>query len=177
MFQKTVLFLLCLSVIFVMSPCTVFAEKITQAVAVISPTASSNVHGVVQFSAVPEGIKVHATFSGLAPGKHGFHIHEFGDISASNGSGVGGHFNPLKKEHNSPDATDRHCGDMGNVVADKEGFATLDYVDKSLSLNGENSIIGRGVIVHEKEDDFKTQPTGGAGNRIGQGTVGIAKAK
>jgi Cu-Zn family superoxide dismutase len=62
--------------------------------------------------------------------------------------------------HGAPNSDDRHAGDIGNIEADKEGNAHLDYVDPVLSLSGENSIIGRGVIVHAKEDDLTTQPTG-----------------
>ena len=71
----------------------------------------------------------------------------------------------------------RHAGDMGNIEADKDGHATLDYVDRTITLSGERSIIGHAVIVHEKEDDLKTQPTGNAGARVACGVIGIAKEK
>ena len=68
-----------------------------------------------------------------------------------------------------PMSEKRHVGDLGNIEADKDGNAHLDYVDPMLALSGVNSVIGRGVIVHEKEDDPKTQPTGAAarGWRVG----------
>ena len=68
----------------------------------------------------------------------------------------------------------RHVGDMGNIKASANGIAKLDYVDTRMSFAGMNSIIGRGVIVHEKPDDYK-QPTGNAGGRVAAGTIGIAK--
>ena len=77
--------------------------------------------------------------------------------------------------HGSPSSKERHVGDLGNIEADKDGKAHLDYIDTMISFSGANSIIGRGVIVHEKEDDFKTQPTGNAGARVACGVVGIAK--
>jgi Cu-Zn family superoxide dismutase len=69
----------------------------------------------------------------------------------------------------------RHVGDMGNIEADESGNARLEYVDKTLSFEGDGSIIGRSVIVHQNEDDLKTQPTGNAGPRIACGVIGIAK--
>ncbi len=146
-----------------------------KAVCVLHPTKGSEVHGTVTFEAVEKGIRVVADVSGLKPGKHGFHIHEFGDCSSDSATSAGGHFNPTGMPHSMPMSDKRHVGDLGNIEADKDGKAHLDYVDAMLSLHGDNSIIGRGVIVHEKEDDFKTQPTGAAGARLACGVIGVAK--
>ena len=73
------------------------------------------------------------------------------------------------------DAEPRHVGDLGNVEADTSGKAHLELTDKMMTMVGENSIIGRGLIVHEKVDDLKTQPTGNAGGRVACGVIGIAK--
>lgn len=150
-------------------------STITRAVAVLHPTKGNSVAGIVRFEAVSEGIRVVADLTGLTPGKHGFHIHEYGDCSAEDGSSAGGHFNPEKMPHSSPSSKERHVGDLGNIEADKDGKAHLDYVDTMISFSGKDSIIGRGVVVHEKEDDLKTQPTGAAGARVACGVVGIAK--
>jgi Cu-Zn family superoxide dismutase len=112
---------------------------------------------------------------GFTPGRHGFHIHEFGDCSAKDLSSAGSHFNPAMKSHGAPTDEMRHDGDMGNVVADESGKTHLEYIDRKITLDGENSIIGRAVIVHEKEDDLKTQPTGNAGGRVACGVIGKAK--
>ncbi len=150
---------------------------ITKFIAVITPTKGNSVHGIVMFEEVDNGVRVVADLTGLKPGKHGFHIHEFGDISSDDGSSAGGHFNPMGMPHSMPTSDKRHEGDMGNIDADQNGIAHLDYIDHEIKLNGEYSIIGRCVIVHEKEDDFKTQPTGNAGARIGYGVIGIMKSK
>jgi Cu-Zn family superoxide dismutase len=71
----------------------------------------------------------------------------------------------------------RHVGDLGNITAGPDGKAELDYVDPILAFSGENSIIGRGVILHEKEDDLKTQPTGDAGGRLACGVIGVKKGE
>ena len=148
---------------------------IARAIAVITPTKGNSVHGVVKFEEVENGVRVVVDMTGLAPGKHGFHIHEFGDISSDDGSSAGGHFNPTGMSHSMPMSDNRHTGDMGNIEADADGNAHLDYIDPVMALNGAYSIIGHAIIVHVKEDDFKTQPTGNAGARVGYGVIGIAK--
>lgn len=151
------------------------AQEPARAIAVLHPTKASKVQGTVTFTKIGGEIKVVADFTGLIGGKHGFHIHEFGDCSSPDGKAAGGHFNPAKEPHAGHDATQRHVGDLGNIDADSSGKAHLELTDKMMTMSGENSIIGRGVIVHEKADDLKTQPTGDAGGRLACGVIGIAK--
>jgi Cu-Zn family superoxide dismutase len=146
-----------------------------RAIAVVFPAKDKTVKGVITFTQTEEGVKVVAHLEGLAPGKHGFHVHEFGDCSAPDFMSAGGHFNPTQMNHGAPMDAARHSGDLGNIVADEKGMATLEWVDPLMQLSGPNSIIGRAVIVHTKEDDLKTQPTGNAGAREGCGVIGIAK--
>lgn len=117
----------------------------------------------------------------MTKGLHGFHIHEFGDNT--NGCiSAGAHFNPLSKEHGSPQDNDRHVGDLGNVEADGSGIAKVQITDAMISLVGENSIIGRTLVVHADPDDLGkgghelSKTTGNAGARIACGVIGIAKA-
>lgn len=152
-----------------------------QAQAIIKPTKGNTVTGTVKFTpvismngaeAVLLGIRVIADLEGLTPNeKHGFHVHEFGDCSADDASSAGGHFNPSGFLHGSPDSTTRHVGDLGNVQADAQGKAHYERVDKVIAFSGSNSIIGKSIVVHAKEDDFTTQPTGNAGARIGCGVI------
>lgn len=149
--------------------------EITKAICVLSPTENSNVTGVVTFTKVPEGIEVIADVSGLTPGKHGFHIHEYGDCSSLDAKSAGGHFNPYNKQHGGPMDAEHHAGDLGNLEANSEGVAHLQMVVKDISFEGENNIIGRGMIVHADPDDFVSQPTGNAGGRVACGSIGLAK--
>jgi len=150
---------------------------VTKAVAVLNPLGSSGVSGTVTFTKAEGGVRVQAQIKGLKPGDHGFHVHEFGDCSAPDGASAGGHFNPAGTPHAGPHDAQRHAGDMGNVAAGADGSATVDYVDKQASFEGPNSVLGRGVIVHDKADDLKTQPTGNAGGRVACGVVGVVKAQ
>ena len=152
-------------------------SAITHAVAVLHPTKSGGeVMGVVTFSKAPGGTRVEAKITGLTPGEHGFHIHEFGDTSSPDAMSAGGHFNPKGDSHAGPGAK-RHVGDLGNITADAKGVATYDKVDSQLMFEGPTSILGRGLIVHEKADDLKSQPAGAAGGRVAAGVIGVAKAK
>jgi Cu-Zn family superoxide dismutase len=147
-----------------------------KAVAVLHPIGGNKVSGTVTFTEVADGVQVHAEITGLAPGNHGFHVHEFGDCSAADASSAGAHFNPTNKPHAGPDAAERHVGDMGNVEADASGKAKLEYVDHQISLtNDQQSAIGRSVVVHAKADDLKSQPAGDSGARIACGVIGRAK--
>lgn len=151
------------------------AMTIPKAVAVLHPTASNTAQGTVAFTAEEGGVRVVVKLTGVPAGEHGFHIHEFGDCSAPDGTSAGGHFNPDNMAHGAQHATARHVGDLGNVTADAEGNVTLNLLDPRLSLNGPHTIIGRGLILHAQPDDFKTQPTGNAGGRIACGVIGVAK--
>ncbi len=164
-----------IAVIFFVGLTAASAQEPTKAIAVLHPTKGSKVEGTVTFTRSGDEMKVVADVSGLTPGKHGFHIHEFGDCSSSDGMAAGGHFNPTKAPHAGHDASPRHVGDLGNIEADSSGKAHLELTDKLMKMSGEDSIIGRGLIVHEKVDDLKTQPTGNAGGRSACGVVGVAK--
>jgi len=147
-----------------------------KAVAVLHPTAGNKVSGTITFTEVADGVQVQAEITGLTPGNHGFHVHEFGDCSAADASSAGAHFNPTHEPHGGPDAAERHVGDMGNVQADASGKAKLEYVDHQISLtNDQRSVIGRSVIVHAKADDLKSQPAGDSGARVACGVIGRAK--
>jgi Cu-Zn family superoxide dismutase len=151
-----------------------FAQEPTKAIAVLHSASGSQVAGTVTFTKTGDTVQVVADITGLTPGKHAFHIHEFGDCSAPDAASAGSHFNPTKKPHGSPDSADRHAGDMGNLEADTTGKAHLELKDNMLKFSGENSILGHAVIVHEKVDDW-SQPVGNAGGRVACGVIGVAK--
>jgi Cu-Zn family superoxide dismutase len=145
----------------------------TRAICVLEPINKSGVTGTIIFDVVGN----HVHISGKTPGKHGFHVHQFGDLSDSEkGESAGGHFNPHKTQHGAPDAQTRHVGDLGNVEATSEGVAVIDQDDAHIKLMGGDSIIGHSVVVHEKPDTF-VQPTGAAGGRVAVGVVGWANPK
>ncbi len=142
------------------------------AVADLAPTAGNAAKGSVTFAAKGDKVVVTARVSGLAPGPHGFHIHEKGDCSAADGTSAGGHFNPHGKGHGSHSAAEHHAGDMPLLDADAAGNATLTVELAGLSIgSGAGDIVGRSVVVHKDPDDFATQPTGNSGARVACGVI------
>lgn len=139
----------------------------------MNPTEGNETTGVVTFEEVEGGVRVVANLQNLAEGLHGFHVHEFGDCSAPDGTSAGGHFSPDGSPHAGPDmpAGKRHVGDLGNIEAGADGTATADFVDPVLSLSGPHSILGKGLIVHADPDDLTSQPTGAAGARLACGVI------
>ncbi|GAB5593898.1 Superoxide dismutase [Cu-Zn] [Umbelopsis nana] len=148
-----------------------------KAVAVIR--GDSPVTGTITFTQESENgpTSIEANISGLTPGKHGFHVHEFGD-NTNGCTSAGAHFNPFGQTHGAPEDSVRHVGDLGNVVADAEGKATLKTQDNLVKLIGPQSVIGRTLVVHAGEDDLGkgghelSKTTGNAGDRWACGVIG-----
>ncbi len=148
---------------------------VIEAAAQIKSFKGDQINGRVVFTKVSDGIKIVADIDGLTPGKHGFHIHEFGDCTSP--ETVGAHFNPTSHKHGGPDSQERHVGDLGNLVADETGHAHYERVDKVISFEGEKSILGRSIVIHAGADDFTTQPTGNSGDKIACGLIEAASGR
>lgn len=150
------------------------ANEVIGAVAILVPTEESQVRGLVVFMKEEDGIRVQGQIIGLSPGKHGFHVHQFGDLRSADGMAAGDHFNPTDEPHAGREEKERHVGDLGNIEANDEGIAAFDFVDKKLSFEGKASILGRGLVVHAEADDLESQPSGDAGGRVAVGVIGVA---
>jgi len=146
------------------------ADDVTKGIVMLESKSGSKVSGTIIFSKAGDDVEATGDISGLTPGKHGLHIHEKGDCSAADAASAGGHFNPSKKHHGGPSGAERHGGDLGNIEADASGKAHVQWKGK-LSFTGADSIIGKSVVVHEKEDDFKTDPAGNSGARQACGVI------
>ncbi|KAG8190853.1 hypothetical protein JTE90_028347 [Oedothorax gibbosus] len=142
---------------------------------------SGDVRGVIHLSQdrVTSPVSVTGEISGLSTGLHGFHVHQYGDLS--NGcTSAGGHYNPFGKQHGAPMDENRHVGDLGNIEALSDGVARIDIVDPQLRLCGPLSIMGRAIVVHALQDDLgrggneESKKTGNAGARVGCCVIGTA---
>ncbi len=147
------------------------AVKPMQASALLTPTKGNKAQGFVTFTETPEGVMILADLDYLEPGKHALHIHEHGDCSSPDGSSTGANYNPMGCRHGGPDFAVRHVGDLGNVVADEEGHAHYERLDKMIKLQGNHCVMGRSIAVHANADDYVTQPAGNCGCRVACGTI------
>jgi len=147
--------------------------------ATLKATEGSKVAGELSFMSMEGGVHVTGTITGLTPGEHGLHIHEKGDCSAPDGASAGGHFNPDGVDHGQITAPVHHAGDSNNITADADGNASVNQMlsaNADIGKGDKYDIVGKGVIVHAKADDYKTQPTGDAGGRLACGVVEVAAA-
>ncbi|KAN0038306.1 hypothetical protein ACTA71_000478 [Dictyostelium dimigraforme] len=140
------------------------------------------VDGIINFKQHDHNspVIISGVINGLEMGKHGFHIHQFGDTT--NGCiSAGGHFNPFQHNHGAPYDEYRHLGDLGNIESNQDKKSIINIKDGAISLFGPNSIVGRSIVVHEKEDDLgrggnqESKITGNAGARLGCGIIAISK--
>lgn len=143
------------------------------ATAVLEPRSGSHVYGTVKFTEDWDQVLVTGEVWGHGSGSKGFHIHEKGDCSDPKALSTGGHYNQGNAVHGAPGLG--HAGDLGNLVFDDRGRATINMKISGVSVykNAPNSIIGRGLIVHAGQDDLKTDPAGNSGERVACGVIGI----
>ncbi|CAG8730808.1 1160_t:CDS:2 [Dentiscutata erythropus] len=149
-----------------------------KAIAVLRPDKpDGSVNGTIVFTQEGDKVTVDIDIKGLPDGEHGFHIHEFGD-NTNGCTSAGPHYNPFNKTHGSKDDEIRHVGDLGNVKA--VNCAVKEQItDCKITLEGEHTIVGRTVVVHEGKDDLGkgghelSLTTGNAGGRLACGVIGI----
>ena len=148
------------------------------AVAVMAPN-DNGVTGVVHFEDTGRGVLIKYNIRGLSDGEHGFHIHEYGDLTDGCQSACA-HFNPFGKTHGGLDSEERHEGDLGNITS-KSGRAEGSLLAPALSLDPQSTtfIVGRMIIVHKDRDDLglggdpESLKTGNAGQRMACGVIGF----
>lgn len=131
--------------------------------------------GLATFTEGSNGVMVVAHVHEMEPGFHGFHIHETGKCTPPDFKSAGDHFNPFKVQHglNSPEG--RHAGDMPNLLVSPDGTGVIvAYAPLTTLGEGEQSLFhpeGTALVIHEKPDDLKTDPSGGAGDRLACGRI------
>ena len=140
----------------------------------LSPTQGNTVTGDLRLAGTGTGVRIMGTVTGLTPnGEFGFHVHENGDCSAPDASSAGPHFNPTNSQHGNPAGDAHHAGDMYNIKSDAQGQAQIDAQLEGVTLaQGQPTDVDRrAIVVHEKPDDYTTQPSGNSGSRIACGVI------
>ncbi|MFC7370935.1 superoxide dismutase family protein [Fictibacillus iocasae] len=127
--------------------------------------------GTAQLKQTAEGVEIKVNAKGLTPGEHGIHFHEIGKCEAPSFESAGKHFNPEKKKHGFNNPEGFHAGDIPNLKADKKGTAKVTFVSQNVTLakGSPNALLKKGgtaIVVHEKADDYKTDPSGNSGGRV-----------
>ncbi|PYT78530.1 MAG: superoxide dismutase [Acidobacteria bacterium] len=121
------------------------------------------------------GVRIDVQVSQLAPGAHGIHIHAVGKCEGPAFASAGGHFNPTSKKHGKDNPEGPHGGDLQNIEVGADGTGKASLSDPSVTLgNGLNSLFhegGTALVIHEKADDYKTDPAGNSGARIACGVI------
>ena len=120
----------------------------------------------------------------------GFHIHEWGDMSQGCKS-MGPHYNPFHHHHGDYKLVGkrRHVGDLiNNLISNDMGHVHVRFSDDLVQLNGKHSVIGRGVVIHEKMDDLgeggplrtsgnkESLLTGNAGIRVACAVIALTES-
>jgi Cu-Zn family superoxide dismutase len=147
--------------------------KGAKATATLESRSGSTVTGKVTFSEHKGQVSMKVVVTGLTPGVHAIHLHDKGDCSAPDAASAGGHWNPSSEDHGKWGHAPFHHGDIGNLTADAKGKAELTLESELWTIgDGKPSdVVGHAVVVHAKEDDFTTQPTGNAGGRVACGVI------
>ncbi len=131
--------------------------------------------GSVQLVETPHGVLLKLALKGAVPGEHAFHVHAVGKCEPPFTS-AGGHFNPAGKKHGLAVAEGAHAGDMPNLHIPASGELMVEILNGGVTLakGKPNSVFdadGSAIVIHAGVDDYKSDPTGNAGDRIACGVI------
>ena len=126
--------------------------------------------GVATLTETPQGVLIEYALNNVPEGEHGFHIHETGACEGADFKSAGGHYNPRGHEHGYKTEKGIHAGDMPNQFAGKDGTLRGHLLNANVSLGDSEGALfdddGSAIVVHSGADDYSSQPSGDAGDRI-----------
>ena len=125
--------------------------------------------GVATISRRSDGIFLSLSAEAPAAGSYGMHLHSVGKCQGPDFTSAGPHWNPAMKQHGRDNPMGAHEGDLPNVDAGADRKITLEYKLPEFMLSGSTGLLdadGGALVIHEKADDYKTDPSGNSGKRI-----------
>jgi superoxide dismutase, Cu-Zn family len=125
--------------------------------------------GVATLSRRSDGLWLSVAATGLAPGTYGIHLHAVGECEGPDFASAGPHWNPGTKQHGFDNPVGAHAGDLRNLIANMEGIGAFDAKLVAVPFSGEGGALdadGLALVIHEKPDDYSTDPSGNSGKRI-----------
>ncbi|MFC4023445.1 superoxide dismutase family protein [Oceanobacillus longus] len=139
--------------------------------------AEDVVVGTATLTEDDSGVSIHLEGENLPPGTHGFHIHEAGVCEPPDFESAGGHYNPTDAKHGFEHPEGPHAGDLENIVVSDDGTVNVEVIADMVTLEqgAENTLYtedGTALIIHSGADDYISQPSGDAGDRIACGVIG-----
>lgn len=156
-----------------LSACTTYGSARVERATVPMRDASGGDLGTLSLTPTTGGLMLSGTVRGLPPGTHGIHLHTTGQCEPPFAS-AGGHWNPASRQHGTQNPGGPHLGDMPNIVVGPDGSATVNVMTPGGTLRGADAVLdadGTAVVIHERADDYRTDPSGNSGNRIACGVV------
>lgn len=153
-------------------------RKFKKSICQVRGSRDGTIKGHITFTELKSRMKIDIDVHDLPPGKRGFHIHNKGNLLEGCTS-LCSHFNPTNKKHGKLNSVNSHAGDLGNITIEEDGTLKNTIYSRFLRNSGKFNIIGRSVVIHEKEDDLgcggnnESLITGNAGARIACGIIGI----
>lgn len=132
--------------------------------------------GVATLRQSRAGVLIHLELTGLAPGTHAIHVHTVGKCEGDFES-AGAHFAPKGNAHGFLGGRGPHAGDLPNLFVPASGELVVDLTASSLSLadGSLNDADGAALVIHERADDYRTDPSGGSGARIACGVIEVVR--
>lgn len=164
------LLLIAVSVIALAAPAPAPAEGAPQTARATFINTKGEEAGTALLTDTPHGLLIKAEFTKLPAGPHGFHLHAVGKCEPPFKT-AGGHYNPTNKKHGFLNPQGIHAGDLPNIHVGADGKLTVEAFAPQVTLAGLLDQDGSALLVHDKADDYKTDPAGDSGDRIACGVI------